>query len=195
MTVEYLIETYGYIALFLGIFVEGEVVLVLGGFLAHRGYLALPLVMLVAFVGGTGSDQFYFNMARWRGKELLERHPIWAARMERADRLVQKYGNLIIFGFRFLYGTRIAVPILLGMGSVPRWRFVVLNMAGAAAWAVTFSTLGYLFGDAMELLLGRIKEYELIVALAIALFALVLWTVRHLRQRHQRKLMRRAGKE
>jgi membrane protein DedA with SNARE-associated domain len=51
VTLESIIETYGYWALLVGTFFEGETVLVLGGFAAHRGYLTLPWVILAAFIG------------------------------------------------------------------------------------------------------------------------------------------------
>jgi len=49
---ESLIQQHGYWVILAGTLLEGETVLVLGGFTAHRGYLDLPLVMLVAFAGG-----------------------------------------------------------------------------------------------------------------------------------------------
>ena len=39
---ESLIDTYGYLTILIGTFLEGETILVLGGFAAHRGYLHLP---------------------------------------------------------------------------------------------------------------------------------------------------------
>jgi membrane protein DedA with SNARE-associated domain len=49
------ISAYGYYAVEAGTFFEGETVLVLAGFAAHRGYLELPLVIACAFAGETGS--------------------------------------------------------------------------------------------------------------------------------------------
>ena len=49
MTLESIVDTYGYLAVLLGTFLEGETILVLGGFAAHRGYLALPWVIVAAF--------------------------------------------------------------------------------------------------------------------------------------------------
>ena len=46
-----LIAGYGYLAVFLGTLFEGETVLLAAGFAAHRGLLAWPLVVAVAFVG------------------------------------------------------------------------------------------------------------------------------------------------
>ena len=39
MTLEYLISQYGYVALFIGVFLEGETILILAGFAAHLGHL------------------------------------------------------------------------------------------------------------------------------------------------------------
>ena len=44
MTLEDLIGTYGYWAILVGTFLRGETTLILGGFAASRGYLALPFV-------------------------------------------------------------------------------------------------------------------------------------------------------
>lgn len=56
-----LLREYGYYAVFLGTFLEGETVLVMAGFAAHSGYLQLPWVIAVA--GGTLGDQLYFSWA------------------------------------------------------------------------------------------------------------------------------------
>jgi len=45
MTLESVIDTYGYVAVLIGTCLEGETILVLGG----RGYLALPWVIVAAF--------------------------------------------------------------------------------------------------------------------------------------------------
>ena len=60
MTLEALLQTYGYPILFAGTFVEGETPLVLAGFLVHQGYFALPVVIGVAFLGSFSADQCFF---------------------------------------------------------------------------------------------------------------------------------------
>ena len=51
-------------------------------------------------------------------------------------------------------------PIALGVSNVPAPRFLVLNVVAAAIWAVCFSLLGYLFGQTIESLLGRLHGVE-----------------------------------
>lgn len=60
MTFEELISTYGYVAVGIGTFQEGETILILGGFASHRGYLELPWVIACAFLGTLFGDRFYF---------------------------------------------------------------------------------------------------------------------------------------
>jgi membrane protein DedA with SNARE-associated domain len=60
MNFETIIAQYGYFAIIIGTFLEGETILVIGGFLAHIGLLSLPLVILSAFIGSFSGDQLYF---------------------------------------------------------------------------------------------------------------------------------------
>ena len=64
MTLQSLIDTYGYLAILVGTFFEGETILVLGGFAAYRGYLHLPWVIIAAFVGSLCGDQLFFFLGR-----------------------------------------------------------------------------------------------------------------------------------
>ena len=56
-SVEQLIADFGYIAIFIGTFLEGELVLALGGVAAAHGYLSFTAVLAVAIVGGFLGDQ------------------------------------------------------------------------------------------------------------------------------------------
>src|SRR5215472_18090019 len=101
-----LVSQYGYLAVFIGTFFEGETILVLGALAAHRGYLDLPFVVLCGFSGSLIGDQLWFYLARRYGKRFLERRPSWRHRTDRALALLDKYDTLFILSFRFLYGLR-----------------------------------------------------------------------------------------
>ena len=51
MSPELLLHKFGYLAVVVGTFLEGETILVLAGFFAERGYLEFLLVVLCAFSG------------------------------------------------------------------------------------------------------------------------------------------------
>ena len=78
MDVATLVHSYGYAAVFVGSFLEGETVAALGGLAAHRGYLALPWVIAIAAAGGFLSDQVFFGVGRLGGVRVVARSPICA---------------------------------------------------------------------------------------------------------------------
>jgi len=174
---EPLLNIYGYWAVLIGTFAEGETVLVLGGFAAHRGYLALPWVILAAFVGSVMGDQLFFYLGRKHSQWVLARRPSWKARVDRAHQLLERYRTLIILGFRFMYGLRTIIPFFLGMSSVSTRKFIILDVIAAFVWAVAVGTGGYLFSNILEIILGDIKHYELFILGAIAIIGLSLWAL------------------
>lgn len=182
---ETLIGRYGYLAIFLGTFLEGETILVLGGFAAHRGLLHLPGVMLAAFVGSLLSDQLFFFLGRRHGEALLARRPRWQAGIERVRGLLNRYSTGLILSFRFLYGLRNITPFALGMSDVSTARFVLLNAVGAALWAVAVTLLGWFVGEAAKQMLGHLERYERGIAVAIVAVGAVAWVWHHLAARRR----------
>jgi len=185
MTLESIVDTYGYVAVLLGTFLEGETILVLGGFAAHRGYLALPGVILAAFIGSLCGDQLFFFLGRRHSQAVLARCPAWKARADQANRLLERFRTPFILIFRFLYGLRTVSPFVIGMSSVPARQFIPLNAIGALVWAVVVGTGGYLFGSALEVVIGEVKRYEVEALLAIAIIGILVW-ISHFYRRRKR---------
>jgi membrane protein DedA with SNARE-associated domain len=181
------VESYGYLALVAGTFLEGETVVVLAGFAAHRGYLSLPLVMLAAFTGTFLGDQLYFHLGRRKGEAFLRRRVTWAPKLKRVQGLIERHHILFILGFRFVYGIRTVSPFAIGVSDVPTRRYLVLNLFGAALWAAAVAYLGYSLGEAAEVLLGHVHRYELAIFATIAAVGPILWGVRSSRRRHHGK--------
>jgi len=177
INLESLVSTYGYPALLIGTFLEGETILVIAGFLAHRGYLKLPWVIVFAFLGTFAGDQLFFWLGWTKGANFLMRRPSYRVRVEKAQNLLKKYQKLIILGFRFVYGLRTVTPFAIGMGKSDAKQFIVLNATGAMVWAMIVGSGGYLFGNVLEIIIGDINHYELEILTAMALVGCVVWLV------------------
>ena len=74
-------------------------------------------------------------------------------------------------------------PFLIGAARISPLRFLVLNLVGATVWAVAVGVAGYLFGNALEAVLGDIKRYELALFAGFAVIGVLVWTARRLRAR------------
>ena len=172
---EYFIVTYGYYALFVGSLLEGELILIIAGFLAHLGLFNLPWIIAIALSGTIIADQFYFYLGRRHGREFLEKRPKWQRRLEKAQTLLDKHQNLILVGFRFLYQLRAIIPIAFGLSPMRAEKFLIWNVAGALVWAVIFSAGGYFFGNTLSLIFTDIKHYEKELIYAIIVVAVLFW--------------------
>lgn len=169
------IASYGYLAVFVGTLLEGETILIAAGFVAHRGLLEWPLVVLVAILGATLGDLLAFLLGRWKGEALIERFPALARRKPRIHDLLERHDVIFILTVRFLYGFRIAGPLIMGSSRVPLLRFAVLNLAGATLWAVLISGAGYAFGLAINSLITDLKRIEETVLIAMLALGIALW--------------------
>lgn len=173
-----LVQNYGYLAILIGTFLEGETIVLVAGYLAHEEILSLPLIAICAFVGSCSSDQIMFLIGRTKGKPFLETKPRLKWGAAKVSKIMEKHETLLILGFRFLYGLRNVTPVMLGISGVSRKKFVILNIIGAGIWAASFSWGGYLFGMILAEYLHRFTGYARIV-LAVLLVGGALLAVVH----------------
>ncbi|HVZ93364.1 MAG TPA: DedA family protein [Phycisphaerales bacterium] len=177
------IEQYGYYALLVGTFLEGETILILAGWAAQRELLDLWTVIGVATIGTLLGDQLFFYIGRWKGMAWIERRPVWKARADKLNRMLEKHRVVVVLGYRFLYGLRTVTPFALGASGFRPLVFTILNVIAAGVWAISFGYLGFFFGSAIESVIGKVKKYELWGLVALALVFVVIWIITAVRSR------------
>ena len=170
-----LLHHYGYLLIFIGTFAEGETLLLLGGYFAHRGYLDLYGVMATAFVAAVCGDQVFFHVGRRHAGKLFERFPHLHDKVRIAVHRAERHQTAIVLCMRFLWGLRIAVPVAMGMTRMNAQKFFWLNLFSAAVWAGLFASLGYSTSRVFAHLVDDFHRYELWIAGGlVAVGALVL---------------------
>ncbi|AIR88712.1 DedA family protein [Pseudomonas cremoricolorata] len=187
------LHDFGYFALFLGTFFEGETILVLAGFLAFRGYMDISLVVVVAFFGSYAGDQLWYFMGRRHGRAILARKPRWQAMGDKALDHIRRHPDIWVLSFRFVYGLRTVMPVAIGLSGYPPRRYLILNGIGAAVWALALGAAAYHFGAILEGLLGNVKRYELWVLGTLLVIGILLWVRRYLRNRRAERAERAAA--
>jgi membrane protein DedA with SNARE-associated domain len=105
--------------------------------------------------------------------------------VEKVWKLLEKYHTLLIIGFRFFYGLRTVTPFAIGVSGFNAKRFVVLNAIGAVLWATTVAAGGYVFGQALEIVIGDIKHFEFHILMAMVCIGVLIWLI-HLYRRKER---------
>lgn len=181
-----LLQSHGYWILAVGCLLEGESVLVLAGFAAHRGLMAPVAVVSIAALAAFAGDEFFFWLGRRHGDRVLRRWPELASRRARVQGLLERWHEGFVIGVRFAYGLRIAGPILLGLSTIPARRFAALNAFGAVVWALAVFAVGWFFGAAAETFLGDIQRFEGRLLLALVGTIGVTWIGRRWWRRRSR---------
>lgn len=178
MDLSTLIQQYGIAMVFAGTLFEGETTLVLGGYAAHQGYLALPAVMSAAFAGAWIADVICYFLGRYWGDQLLARAPHWHARADRMRRLLHRHHVTVILSLRFLYGLRTVGTMAVGMSGIPPSRFVPLALVSAAAWSIGIGLVGYLVGSMVTQVAKDIAVYGAWVAAGGLTLGFTTWLTR-----------------
>ena len=172
MSPELLLQKFGYLAVLVGTFLEGETILVLAGFFSERGYLKLPLVVACAFGGAYSGHVFWFWLGRTQGVRLLDRFPRMKRHFGKGIRIFERYGAPAIFITQWLYGLRITCAVIIGISRISTIKFLVYEAITCIVWAILIGSAGYVFGTAVERILGRaahIERYGLIIVIAVGL--------------------------
>lgn len=170
-----LVADFGYLAVFVGTFLEGETVLVLGGLAAQHGYLSFPVVVAVAIVGGFLGDQACFFIGRRYGERLLARYPSLARRAPQVRALLRRWDAAAVILLRFVYGLRIAGPIVIGSCGIPAWRLALFNFIGVLIWAPLVAGIGYFAGHALQSWVGRLHHAQVFLLMGVMLAAAMAW--------------------
>lgn len=184
---EVILAQYGLMAVFVGTFLEGEIVVIAAGVLASLDFLPLSAVLATAFVATFLGDQCFFFLGRKKGTEFLEkRHrKHWRKRAEKVHDLIHNHQNKILFGYRFLYGLRIPTLFAIGTSELSTRKFVLLNLVNSAVWTTLFVLGGYFFGDVFINVVDNAKAYGREVIIGIALIGVVIWVVSWIRNREE----------
>lgn len=174
-------------AAFLGLFIPGESLVLVAGFLAAQGLLDLDVLIITVAIGATLGDSIGYEMGRRMGRPALVRHGsrfgMTDARVGHADAFFARHGSKAVFLGRFVGFARALVPFLAGSSRLAYRKFFPYNASGAVLWSSAVVLLGYFLGAGWQTAERWIGEASALVG-GIVVFALLLawlwrWAARH----------------
>ena len=165
------------------VFSPGTVVVVLGGALAAQGLYDIFDMMWFVAIGTILGSQASFWLGT-KGEALFgkERAILSTANLERGQRFFAKYGGASIVIGHFLGPLRPIAPVVAGLSGMGGRRFLLWNVAGGAAYAITMVSVGYFFGTAINIFGPTTTRVGLFAAAVVAILALLWFLVSRLRR-------------
>ncbi|MCA9263314.1 MAG: DedA family protein [Planctomycetales bacterium] len=188
------LDQYGYSAIFAGVLLEdfglplpGETLLIAGAFSASQGHLHIVPVLILAWCAAVMGDNVGYAMGRLAGRKFITRYGrflgMTSHRLEVVSTSFRHYGGKIIVAARFFEIFRQLNGISAGLTCYPWWRFLRLNMIGAAIWVGWWGLLVYFLGPSISQALTQFKRAEMAILGAIVLAILVAAGYVHFRAR------------
>ncbi len=157
-----LIETFGYIGIFLivyaesgvllGFFLPGDSLLFTAGILASQKLLTLPLVIVLIITAALAGDNTGYYLGRRFGPKLFSRpdakllNPAYIAK---SKNFYERFGGKTLVLARYIPIVRTFAPPLAGMARMPYGTFLTYDLVGCSLWGIGITTLGYYLGKSI----------------------------------------------
>ena len=177
----WLIKHYGYLGVFLTIFLEsgiivgfflpGDSLLFAAGLLASQHYLGLVPLMIVAVLAAILGNTAGYITGKQLGPTLFTRKNSLLfshKRVEEAHAFFEKQGPQSLILARFIPAVRCFVPIIAGVGEMDYRSFFTFNSIGGILWGVLVPLLGFTLGKTVP----SIDKYLLPIIAVIALISI-----------------------
>jgi membrane-associated protein len=179
-----LITTFGYLGMFLTVFVEtgllvgfflpGDSLLLGAGLLAStpNGPIQLLPTILVFIAGSFCGDQLGYWLGRMAGPRVFNRPQskfFDPENVAKAKAFFDKYGMLTIIVARFVPVVRAFAPTMAGVTKLNYAMFMGLSAIGAILWGTGVTSLGFFLGR----LIPDLEKYIYLVMIVGILAAVI----------------------
>jgi len=152
-TILNLISEYGsfsYLLLFAYCAAKSGALPLFAGYAAQAGALDIVWVAVWVFLGGYLGDEIRFFLVRRYGLGNLMSRPRVAKAISIAKILLDRYGVIYIFLYRYPKGMRTIGALTVALTKIKWPIFSLFNAASAALWTSLLVSVGYLFGETVE---------------------------------------------
>jgi membrane-associated protein len=179
---------FGETAVFIGFVLPGEIAAVLGGVLASRGHLSLPLLVVIVVAAAIVGPFVGYEIGRLLGDRLFAIRSLSRIRggVDNAKAVLRRRGATAVFAGRFVAVLRALMPAAAGAAQVPFGTFALFNVASAVIWGTGYCLLGYLAGSAYAAVASSVGDGLAIAIAAVVIAAVVVWVIRRHRSAGQK---------
>jgi membrane-associated protein len=171
-------------------FLPGDSLIFAAATFAARGSLNVWLMLLLLSIAAIAGDTANYWIGHRIGAKAYSGEVKWIRKdyMERTHAFFEKHGGKTIFLARFVPIIRTFAPFVAGISKMSYRYFITWNFIGGITWVITFTLLGYFFGNIPFVQ----KNFELVI-IAIILISLVPAVVEGIKARNEIKRQQKAS--
>ncbi len=142
------------------------------GYLVFKGKLNFGITLLTAFCGSACGITISYLIGRSLGLPLIRKYGRYVhftdATLQRVHDWFERIGRwTLTFGY-YIPGVRHFTAYVAGTAMMPYREFAVFAYTGAFLWALTFISLGYIFGEQWQWVLEQMHGPLLYLGIGLA---------------------------
>lgn len=182
-------KTWGYVLLFLGMVLEGEVFLIVSAMLARIHAFDFAEVVTIAFAGVMVGDVFWYWLgilfSKFNGRIKITKAAEHTVKMVFPN--FQKRPFLSILISKFIYGVNHATLVFSGVTRLDFKLFFNAELLASVVWVAIYSIAGYLFGNAAIAVTQKATRFALLALVFVVGFILFERWLSNYYERQERK--------
>jgi undecaprenyl-diphosphatase len=164
----------------------------IGGVLVRTGILDIGDVIFFSILGAILGDLMGYLLGRKYGFNFITKYGKYfffkKEHFEKTKKLMNHHtGKTLMIG-RFHSLTRAFAPFVAGSTNVPFLKFMTYNIIGGISWAISFITIGYIFGESYEIAskyIGRFIFIAIVLSIAIVYLYRLINKRKHIFKKYQ----------
>ena len=177
--IPFIISTYGYVGIFIIVFLEsgiffplpGDSLLFTAGLLVAVLHLNLftliPLIFVATFLGGVMGYEMGINLERLRKYDFF-RKILKEKYIDQTHKFFDKHGGFAIILSRFVPLVRTFMPIVAGIARMDYYKFIKYSLISSALWSTSVTLVGFFLGQ----IFPQIKDYISLIVLIIIIVSI-----------------------
>ena len=153
--------------------VPGDMIVVLGGYLAGTGSLNIGIVIGLATLGGALGFMTMYAFGHMIGGAVMDPDRLkWIPkrRVRRAQEWLRMWGYGVIAANRFLSGLRSVISITVGMAHMNVWKTTLWSTVSSAVWTCLIAFLGFKVGENWQVVSVWIRQYGQVIGIVMVIF-------------------------
>ncbi|MCQ0969664.1 DedA family protein [Paracoccus sp. TK19116] len=166
--------------------IPSEVIMPLAGFLAGRGSMSMPMVIIAGTLGSVlGTAAWYWigaTVGADRLRRIAARHGRWLtmspADIDNAIAWFHRHGPAAIFIGRLIPAIRTLISVPAGLAGMPLVPFFLYTIAGSAIWTSILAIAGLILAENYERVahvVDPVSTMVVVVIVAVYLYRVVTW--------------------
>ena len=178
--IPYIIATYGYLGIFVIVFLEsgiffalpGDSLLFTAGILASGNllnvYILIPMIFISTFLGGIFGYYIGTNLEKFRRYSFL-RKILKEEHLNKTHKFFEKHGKSAVILSRFVPIVRTFIPIVAGMAKMNYSLFIKYSLISSFLWSTIMTLAGYFLGQTFP----WIKDYMSLVIFLVVFLSIL----------------------